>query len=313
MTAVFWIILALAVFYLALTFCIFQIASRRFTGSWDPLRPLTHATDAILGPYRDLIESGQAWLKNAPSRNVSLQSYDGLKLAASYYEHPKAKGVLIACHGYRSDGVRDFASACRFYSEHDLSILLIDQRAAGRSEGKYITFGVRESRDVRSWCEYVRDLCPGLPVLLAGISMGASSVLMASDDLPDNVAAVLADCGYDRPLEEILYVARHFVAPPAVILVPGVGLWCRLIGGYGLREKSASDSLSRCRLPVFFVHGEADDFVPFENSPKNRAACAGPTAFFSVPGAGHGLSYLVDTEGYCSAVNDFLKTVLPPD
>lgn len=308
MAVLFWIVGVLAALYLLASLTAALLASRRFTGKLDPTHGLTHATDDRLMPYQDRIGKGQAWLRETPSEPMSMTSFDGLKLRARYYAHPDPRGVLVACHGYRSCGFRDFSSAMRFYHDHRLSILLIDQRACADSEGKYITFGVRESVDVRDWCRLMQKLHPELPILAAGISLGASSVLMTADDLPENVAALIADCGFDNPWGECRYVARHFLHPAAVILLPGMDLFCRLICGFGLRERSASGSLSRCERPVFFVHGEVDELVPFENSVKNRAACAGPSVLFTVPEADHGLSFLLDTDGYRAALDDFLQT-----
>lgn len=308
MAIVLWCLGGLLGLYLLASFLTAELACRRFPRAWDPMKGLTHATDALLAPYAEIIGEGRDWLLRHPHDEAEITSFDGLRLRASYYDNPAGRGLLVACHGYRSDGVRDFASALRFYHDHGLSILLIDQRASGRSEGRYITFGVRESRDVRDWCLWARERHPELPVVLAGLSMGASTVLMASDDLPENVRVLLADCGYDSPWDELAFVARHDLHPAAQVLLPGVDLFCRLLGGFGLRERSASDSLSRCRRPVFFVHGEADGFVPPECSAKNRAACAGPTALLSVPGAEHGISFLVDREGYLRALDDFLQT-----
>ena len=312
MAVILWIVLLLAVLYLLISFILAELACRRFPGAWNPMKGLTHATSRLLAPYADLIDKGRDWLQTHPHTPVEMTSYDGLKLRANFYEHPAPKAILVACHGYRSNGVRDFASAMRYYHEHDMSILLIDQRACGESEGTFITFGVRESRDARDWCRLMQERYPDLPVLLAGISMGAAAVLMTADDLPESVTALLADCGYDSPWDELVSVARR-VSPAATILLPGVDLFCRLVCGFGLRERSAADSLSRCRRPVFFVHGEADNLVPYENSPKNQAACAGPSVLFSVPGADHGISYLVDRTGYCRAVDDFLSTYVFAD
>ncbi len=307
MTAVFWIVGILAALYLLISLVICILACRRFAGQFDPLSALTHATDKLLAPYHELIDAGQAWLRSQPYESVEMTSFDGLRLRARLFENPQAKGVLVACHGYRSDGVRDFASACRFYNDHGLSILLIDQRAAGESEGKYITFGVRESVDARDWCALMERRFPGQPILLAGISMGAASVLMTADDLPDSVAALLADCGYTSPWDEFAFVARRYMPPGAAALLPGVDLWCRALAGFGLRERSAEHALANTTRPVFFVHGGADGLVPYEDSLENRAACAAPTAMFSVAEADHGISFLLDPEGYARAVSDFLE------
>lgn len=309
MSVVLWILAGLAVLYLLACLITTILACRRFPHRRNPMHALTNATDTLLAPYRDVIDAGRDWLLHHPHIPMEMTSYDGLKLRAQFYGNPDARAILVACHGYRSSGVRDFASAMSFYHDHGFSILLIDERATGESEGKYITFGVRESRDIRDWCRLMQERFPDTRVLLAGISMGASAVLMAADDLPENVAAILADCGYDSPWEELRDVARLHVSPAAQLLLPGIDLFCRLLAGFGLRERSASDSLSRCRLPVFFVHGEADGLVPYANSLKNRAACSGPSCLFSVPGADHGISYLIDPDGYHKAVNAFLQNV----
>lgn len=308
MLVLLWIVVGLIALYLIVSLATFFLAFRRFAGQWNPMKRLTNATDALLAPYHELMDSGMGWLRTHPCEPVEITSYDGLTLRGSFYENPGAKAVLVACHGYRSNGIRDFASACRYYGEHDMSILLIDQRACGRSDGKYITFGIKESRDARSWCEFAGKRNPGLPVVLAGISMGAAAVLMTADDLPECVTALLGDCGYSSAWDELEYVAEHYMARPLTLLVPGVDLWCRLIGGFGLRERDAVQALRKTDRPVFFVHGEADELVPHENAEKIRAACPAPNVLLSVPGAQHGMSYLVDHDLYCRSVDDFLRT-----
>lgn len=312
MTAAPWIAGGLIVLYLLVSLAVFELAFRRFGGQWNPMKALTNATDALLAPYRDRMETGMSWLREHPSEPVEIRSFDGLKLRGRLYRHPDARAVLVACHGYRSNGVRDFASACRYYGGHAMSILLIDERACGESEGRFITFGIKESRDARDWCRFAETLFPGRPVVLAGISMGGAAVLMTADDLPESVAAILADCAFSSAWDELSYVARHYMARPAAWLLPGIELCCRLIGGFSLRERTAEKALQNTTKPVFFVHGEADELVPHENSVRNRAACPTETAMLSVPGAQHGMSFLVDHDGYCAAVDKFLKTCVVP-
>ena len=302
-----WVILALAALYLAASLVTFELVFRRFSGKFNPTRKLTNATDDLLAPYHELIDGGMEWLKTHPSEAVEITSEDGLRLCGRLYIHPEARAVLVACHGYRSNGVRDFASACRYYGGHDMSILLIDQRACGKSEGRFITFGVKESSDARLWCEYAQERFPALPIVLAGISMGGATVLMTADELPAHVTAIVDDCGFTSAWEELSYAAAHYFAKPLTLLLPGVDLWCRLLAGFGLKEKDAVPALKRTEKPVFFVHGEADELVPHAATMKGHASCAAPSVLLSVPGAQHGMSYLVDHDGYCIAVDDFLK------
>jgi len=297
----------LAIGYLLLSLAFTMIACRRFPPKKSPLHGLTHATQDLLAPYAQIIAAGQEWIDTSPFREVTLRSLDGLRLHARLYENKHAKAVLVACHGYRSNGRRDFSASCPYYYAHGLSVLLIDERATGKSEGRYITFGVRESDDIRLWCEQMREIFPSLPVVLAGISMGASSVLMASDSLPDNVRAILADCGYDSPREQLKYVARRFMPRLSILFLPGVELLCRIVCGFSLRKSSACAHLANCQLPVFFVHGTADGLVPYGDSLKNQSACAGESELFLVPGAEHGMSYLVDMDGYRQRLERFLR------
>ncbi len=298
--------LAGAGIYLAGTFAIFMNACRRMPDKKFPKKYLGASLEGALKPYENEIAAGRQWLQEQPYKDVWIDSFDGLRLHARFYEHPDARGVLVGFHGYRSSSVRDFASACSFYSDHGFSLLLPDQRASGQSEGRYITFGVKESRDARAWCEYAGQLCPDVPAVLAGISMGASTAMMAAELLPENVKAIISDCGFNTPWGQLAHVAKQNYGKAAVALVPGVDLWCRAVGGFGLLDEGSARSLSHSKLPVLFIHGVSDDLVPCKTSKKIRRACAGPTKGFYVLGAGHGMSYLVDTEGYRKAVSEFL-------
>ncbi len=306
MLIVIWCFIILIVLYLVATCVIFQLVCRRFTSGFDPFKALTHATDEIAAAYPELMEEGRLFFETHGAEPVSITSFDGLTLRASLYEHPDARAVLVACHGYRSDPKRDFGAACGFYYGKGISILLIDERACGQSEGKYITFGIKERLDVQDWCAYALSRFPDKTVYAAGISMGATAVLMAVPELSPDVPAVLADCGFVSPWDELAHIIRHYVHLPAHALLQGVDLWCRLLAGFSLRQFSTVSALEQDDRPILLLHGEADELVPFSCSVEERDACKGPVDLFSVPDAGHGISYLVDTEGYQQALNRFL-------
>lgn len=303
----------LVILYFLLSFAIFRTLCFRFDRRKNnPLHKIGQNTDSTLAPYRDRMEAGYRWTRETPHEAVELVSFDGLKLRGNFYENPGARGILVACHGYQSVAARDFGAACEFYFSRGFSLLLIDQRAAGDSEGKYVTMGMKEHHDVADWCCWVQEHYPDLPVLLAGASMGASTVLMASSHLPENVRALLADCGYADAWDEIRYVFRHAHLPLGFTL-RGIDLWCRCLAGFSLRQYSAPEALAQNTLPIFFIHGQKDSFVPWTNSLVNMQATAGPTACFFVPEATHGLSFLVDNQGYADALDSFLATYMFPD
>lgn len=296
-----------AVLYLLITWAMFQLICRRFEGKFNPLSIIGEATSEALKPYADQVRAGIQWIQDYPTVEVEITSFDGLKLRGTLFENPRARGIMIGCHGYRSTGPRDFSSACTFYHGHDLSLLLIDERGNGRSEGKYITLGVRERRDVADWCRYIQARYPHLPILLTGISMGAATVMMSAPDLPANVGGIVADCGYASPRDEVRYILRHYLHLPAGLFLVGIDLWARLLGGFSLRDASAEEALTRNDRPVFFIHGQADELVPHDNLARLETACKAPFVSFSVPNTGHGMSYLVDHEGYKARLAEFLK------
>jgi fermentation-respiration switch protein FrsA (DUF1100 family) len=185
-------------------------------------------------------------------------------------------------------------------------VLIVDQRAAAHSDGNVITFGIYEHRDALAWLDYaVKRFGPEQKIILTGISMGAATVIMAAGEkLPENVIGVLADCGYTSAKEMILKTIGEMKLPPKLAW-PFVKLGARLYGHFDLEETWPMNALKTCHVPVIFFHGEADDFVPCDMSRRMHAACLSRSALCTVPEAGHGLAYPVDTEGYIRNLMDF--------
>lgn len=171
-----------------------------------------------------------------------------------------------------------------------------------------ITFGVREHRDCLKWIDFTLEkFGPDVKIILTGISMGASTVLLAGGTpLPKNVIGILADCGFSSARDIILKVIGQMGLPPK-LCYPFVKLGARLFGRFDLEESDAASALKRCTVPVLFYHGEADDYVPWEMSQRNYDACASRKKLVLVPGAGHGLSYPKDPETYLAAARDFFE------
>ena len=315
--AVLWCILAaLIVIYLGFTFFLFYISCwrfnmgprlSRFIGGNGKQGPDWDAPDQVAA-----IQKGRVWLAGHASENIYIKSFDGLKLKAAFYENPDAKGILVACHGFRSRGDSDFAAVCPYYYGLGFSLLLIDQRACGDSEGKFVTYGVHERRDVQDWCRLMAERYPGMPILLGGISLGGATVLMASDDLPDEVKVILADCGFSSPWQQLEFIGKRTVNIPIAPVLWGVDLWCRLLAHFGLKQWSVQQALANNTRPICFIHGERDNLVSHSCTVANMAACAAPTALLSVPDAGHGMSYLRDTQGYYRVVGGFLDRYFFP-
>ena len=262
-------------------------------------------------PHADLIQRSNKWLSDHNAKDVWTESEEGLKLHGLWVEAEDAVGTAVLVHGYHSTKLVDFGGSMAYFHRQGLNLLLVDQRGHGESEGRYVTFGVKESRDMLCWLRYLeRELWQG-PVIMSGLSMGASTVMfMADEDLPSNVKGLLVDCGFASPAAILGKVFRDVTHLPPFPWLWSAELFARVFAGFSLWEKSSIVSLSKNRLPILMAHGRADDFVPCAMTEEAFEACTGDKTLHLVEGAGHGLSFLVDKAGYAAAVRSTLIKAL---
>lgn len=240
---------------------------------------------------------------------VELTARDGTRLVGHWYENPFARRVVVAMHGWRSRWDQDFGLIAPFLHGSGCSVLYAEQRGQNGSGGSHMTFGLLERYDCLDWARWVHDhTVPGLPVYLAGISMGATTVLLAAGlELPDCVRGVIADCGFTSPHAIWKHVAERNLHLNYALHQGWVDWLCRRRLQMEMGDASTVDAMAACRVPVLFVHGSDDSFVPVEMTYENYKACAGPKELLIVPGASHGLSYLVETERYQKTLKEFWK------
>lgn len=245
-----------------------------------------------------------------PYELVSIKASDGIRLIGRYYHFKDGAPLQILFHGYRGCGIREFAGNNRLASSLGFNALVVDQRAHGKSGGHTISFGIKERFDCLSWAEYAAERFGlGTPVFLSGVSMGASSVLMASSlDLPINVKGIIADCPYSSPKDIIRKVSTDAKLPPW-LSYPFVVIGALIFGHFKLWDSSALESVARTKLPILLIHGEDDRFVPCDMSRRIFKACTGPARLLTVPYAGHGISYFVNTKLYSDAFAEFLREI----
>lgn len=257
--------------------------------------------------YEKIILEGRDWVNNHNPELVSITSDDGLQLMGHLIRAKDPKRTVLCVHGFRGQGIFDFGAVCSFYYEQDCNLLIIDQRAHGASEGKYITFGIKERYDVVKWISFLNEkIGDKLPIILDGVSMGAATVLMVSGlELPSNVSGIIADCGYTSPREIFAHVAKEYYHLPEFPLISIFGLLCRVVAGFDMNETNTKEALAKNTRPVLFVHGESDRFVPLYMSRENYESCRAERYIETVPGAGHGQSYLVQKEHCQEKIKEF--------
>lgn len=253
--------------------------------------------------------------RTEPFEAVSITSFDGLKLAARLYDIENPRGTAILCHGYRANCQRDFGCGYAMYRRMGYRVLAVDNRAAGQSEGMIIGMGVLERHDCAAWAWYVHDrFGEASPIFLCGLSMGAATVMMApSLPLPANVRAISADCGFTSGQEIVAKVIREDFHLPAGLILPLINAYCRLLKGFTLHDCTATETLRHCTIPVIFLHGVQDGFVPAYMSERNFEACASKKQLILVEKADHGMSYLMEPERCEAALRAFFDAACEED
>lgn len=310
MTLFLIILAAVAVIILLISYICFRIAFYASRKQETPADESNIPDNSTYGGFLDLLVEWMKAAKKLPQEDISIQSFDGLPLWGTYFEYAPGAPIEILFHGYRGHANREMSGAVRRCHSLGHSALIVDQRAGGRSGGHVITFGINESRDCVSWATYVSQRWPECSIILAGVSMGAGTVVMATArDLPKNVIGVLADCGYTSPKDIIKKVIAVDLKLPANLAYPFVQLGARLFGGFNIDELAPIDAVRNTPVPILFIHGADDTFVPTQMSVLCHEANPTSTRLHIIPNAGHGLAYPVDQEGYIKAARDFFSTL----
>lgn len=274
------------------------------TGNLDDMN---NPANKPLSEHHEVIAKGIEYINSIEFEWVETVSFDGLKLMARYFNNNSDKTIFLF-HGYRSSASRDFSCAVNMYLDFGFNILLIDQRSHGKSEGKLITFGVKESRDVVSWLEFVNKSFNPKKIIISGMSMGATTVLLSLNyKLPNNVVGVIADSGFTSPVDIIKLVAKKSMKINAGFFIPILNACCLLLGGFSLYKSNTIKSAKKSDLPILLIHGKADNFVPPEMSQSVFDERKENTEIFLVENAGHGLGFLVDTKGAMEKLEAFIK------
>ena len=265
--------------------------------------------------HLDFINERKEWLLQQKTEYVFVKSDDGLKLHATLLRSNSNKNCVICFHGYTSKGLNDYGSISKFYIEQGFNMLIVDERAHGDSEGTYIGFGVLDRYDVVKWIEYAIKLFGNdVNIMLHGDSMGATTVLLASGlNLPKNVKAIVADCGFTSAYDVFSHILKRDCHIPKFPIMNVTEVMTRKKAGYGYNDASTLDAVASTDIPILFVHGDKDDFVPTWMSQKNYEACKSEKELLIVKGADHAESYYTDTPAFENAVKKMIEKYFQED
>lgn len=256
------------------------------------------------------VTPAEEWFKKEQNRTTwELTSNDGLKLKAIYLAaDQKTDKTVIMAHGYMGTA-ETMSTFAKMYHDWGYNVLVPDARGHGESEGNYIGFGWPERKDYVKWIDKViATNGKDAQITLYGISMGGATVMMTSGEkLPENVKAIVEDCGYSSVKDELSYQLKEMFNLPSFPLVNVTSGITKVRAGYFFGEASSVNQLHKNKTPMLFIHGEADTFVPFEMLAKVYAATDAPKEKYVVPGAEHGKAYDVNPEKYKATVSTFLE------
>lgn len=244
-----------------------------------------------------------------PGENVTLTAADGLTLHGVRYANAETADThrwAIVLHGYRGDhtGVLNLAMP---YYEAGYQVIAPDLRACGDSDGDYVGMGWLDREDILRWIDFILADDPQAEIVVHGISMGAATTMMtAGEDTPENVKVFIEDCGYTSVWDEFSNELKTSFGLPAFPLMYTASWLCDLKYGWNFREASALAQVAKCELPMLFIHGDADDYVPTWMVYPLYEAKPGEKELWLVPGAGHAYSYRDNREEYTAVVRAFV-------
>ncbi|MEA4831068.1 hypothetical protein SDC9_80576 [bioreactor metagenome] len=287
-----------------------QVPSHKKNGKNKEVPPQNECNE-----YMDFADKGKEYLKTKYTEKVQIISEDRKKLSAtivlSNAVHTDGKLKFTVCiHGYRSNGLNDFAMMAEYFTDAGFGMLIPDNRSHGESEGKYIGFGWNDRKDCLSWCEYlVKRYGEDIEIVLMGISMGATAVMAAlGENTIPQIKCAVEDCGYSNAWEELslqLYNTYGLKPFPALYLV---SIWNKIINGYFISENNALKQIKNSKLPILFIHGENDRYVPLYMVNKLYEAYEGPKMLYIAPNAAHAQSFIKNQENYKKKLDEFFSS-----
>ena len=262
--------------------------------------------------HMPFIQKCKEYMLAQPHEDEWVQSDDNLKLHATWFPQGEQKKVVICFHGYTSRGMNDYTGLSSYYLKHGYSMLLVDERAHGESEGKYIGFGCLDRLDGLKWIDWVLKTCgEDVQIILHGTSMGGATVLMMSGlELPSQVKGIISDCAFTSAKEVFTHVLRTMIHLPAFPMMQIAEILNQKRAGYGLDECNSIREVQKAKVPISFIHGSADTFVPCSMCETIYENCASPKKKLIVEGAAHAESYYKDTKAYENAMSEFLGGII---
>lgn len=266
-------------------------------------------SDEHYEPFRKKIKLSKEKMRREEYEEVFITSSDNLKLFARYY--PRGEKVALLAHGMHSDPFNNFSVIMQSFLNRGYGILMPDQRAHGKSEGKYSSYGVNESKDLLLWTDYLDKKHEIKSVTIYGVSMGATAALYASDKIDsEKINAIIADCGFNS-YKDLIYNNANIPSLPVAMFFKPFSRFAEKITGAKLSAENTLFSVKNARVKILFLHGAEDKIVSRKSSEAAYNACGSEKKLLIVSGAGHTTAFVAGGEKIEEEIFGFIKKATP--
>ena len=301
-----YILIGVILVYLLILFIIYKVIFYRCDGSSKLVKiGYTDEQKKVMSSVRkEVFEKYK--LKH---EDVFVTSHDGLKLSGKLYILDEKKPIIISFHGYRGNYKDNHMGLKKYAFDNNFNLLLVNQRAHYESEGKTITFGIKERRDVQVWANFISEKYPLNKIILAGTSMGGATVLMACDlSLPKNVIGIITDAPFDSPEEVMHETIRRKKLPVKFVSLFGyyAGI---LFGNFNIKYHTSLKSIRKCNIPILIIHGKNDNTIDYNISENMYKQTKNKIEYHLIDNADHCASYYENPELYTKIISNFIEKV----
>ncbi|WP_455543035.1 alpha/beta hydrolase [Intestinibacter sp.] len=258
--------------------------------------------------YHELTED-EEWLeKYSEFEEVFTTSFDGLKLHGYQVVNKDTNKWAVTVHGYMVDAF-SLSTKALHYHNIGYNVLAMDLRGHGKSKGNYIGMGYHDAKDLIEWLKYIISKDKNAEILIHGVSMGAATAMIASslDELPKNVKVIIEDCGYTSALEQFKFQLKKLFNMPSFPILNIANVAVKIKAGYFLNEAAPIDAVQKAKVPIMFVHGDDDKFVPFYMLDELYEACTSDKKKLVIKGACHTHAEDENPEKYWNEVDEFVN------
>ena len=262
-----------------------------------------HSKYPFITPWLDSLQT------TGTLRDTFIINRKGRQLHAMFASAAKPTDkTAVIVHGYTDNAIRMLMIGYLYNNDLNYNILLPDLQDNGLSEGPAIQMGWKDRLDVLNWMNIANDIFgKHTQMVVHGISMGAATTMMVSGEAQQPfVKCFVEDCGYTSVWDEFSFQLKDMFGLPEFPLMYTTSWLCNAKYGWNFQEASSLEQVKKCSLPMFFIHGDADTYVPTRMVYPLYEAKSEPKELWIVPGATHAMSYKDYPQEYTERVKKFV-------